>query len=198
MGRVPAGDPVRPASLRHPAVVAGLDRTRAVAGSACGRSRARRRRLRGRRLRPRPHERGLRRRSGQRHVQRGSAAEHPAVVSGPRSGAARRAVAAADRGHLPRHAGQRDRGPDRQPARPRRRQLHGGRRVRVLAGRDRRGVQGTDRRHQRCRAGRWRRPAQRDQRLPDVRVRASAFPDRPVPSTCCCSRSHSLGSATLQ
>ena len=100
-------------------------------------------------------------------------------------GRAGRAAARADRGLVPRHAGQRHRRPDRQPAGPRRRQLHRRRGLRLLAGRGRRGLQGTDRRHQRPGAVRRRRPAQRHQRLPAVLLGARALADRPLgrPST---------------
>ncbi len=101
-------------------------------------------------------------------------------TSGELPARAGRAAAAAHRGLLPRRAGQRHRRPDRQPARPRRRQLHRRRGVRLLAGRGRRRLQGADRRHQRPGAVRRRRPAQRHQRLPAVRLGARAVADRAV------------------
>jgi NAD(P)H-dependent flavin oxidoreductase YrpB (nitropropane dioxygenase family) len=101
----------------------------------------------------------------------------------PREATARagRATTDADRGFLPRRAGQCDRRSDRQPLGPRRRQLHGGRRLRLLAGRHRPGLQGTASRHQCDGARRWRRRAQQHQRLFDVRLGTRALTDRPMP-----------------
>ena len=83
-----------------------------------------------------------------------------------------RRVAAQDhRGLLPRPAHQRHRRPHRQPARPRRHQLHRRRRLRLVAGRARRGLQRAGGRRQRHGAVRRRRPAQRRPRLPAVHQR---------------------------
>ena len=102
------------------------------------------------------------------------------VLSGRTARRTGRAAAADHRGLVPGRAGQRHRRADRQPARPGRRELHRRRGVRVVAGRRRRRLQGADRRHQRPGPVRRRRPAQRHQRLPAVRLGARALADRPL------------------
>ncbi len=114
-------------------------------------------------VRPRPHLRGVRRRGRQRPVQRDDAARRTALLLRHDPAGRRGAAPHAHRGLLPRHALERHLGPHREPARPRWRQLHRRRGLRVLAGRRRRRLQGTRGRHQRCRAVRGRRPPQRHQ-----------------------------------
>ena len=180
VGRVPAGGPVRPAGLRHPAVVAAAHRTRAAAGAGGRAAGAGRRRLHHRFDRDRA-VRDLRRRGRQRPGQRHRAAVDAALATStavPPELAAQLPELTED--SFPGDAGQRHRRPHRQPARPRRRELHGGRRVRVVAGRAGRGVQGARRRHQRPGAVRRRRPAQRHPRLPAVHLGRRAVPDRPL------------------
>ncbi len=137
--------------------------------------------LRRARVRPRADVGGVRRRGGQRPVQRDARC---APCCRPTSANCRPSWTSSCRelteDSFPGMLANVIAGPHRQPARPRRRQLHGGRRLRVLAGRGRRGVQGADRGHQRPGALRWRGPAQRHQRLPAVLLGARAVADRPL------------------
>ena len=181
VGRVHPSRAVRRPGLRHPAVVAGRDRAGAAPRPRGGGPGPRRRRLRRwPPVPPRAHVGGLRGRGRHRPGRRLRAPIRPAVVLRGAAARPRRAPPSAHRGLLPRRAHQRHRRPHRQPARPGRGQLHRRRRLRRLARRPRHRLQGAADGHQRHGAVRWRRPAQRHPRLPDVRLGARPLTHRPV------------------
>ena len=179
VGRLPPARRVRSAGVRHSAAVAGGDRA-----GAAPLARGRRRALddAGYANRAFDRERASVVFGAEAGTDLASAYGFRALFRHSTSGRCRpeldAALPEADRGLVPRHARQRDRGPHRQPARPRRRQLHGRRGVRLVARRGRRRVQGARERHERHGPVRRRRPAQQHRRLPGVRERPRAVADR--------------------
>ena len=91
----------------------------------------------GGRLRPLPHLRGLRRGGGQRPVQRARPCAPccPSYLGEVPAGRSTEQLPRLTEDSFPGMLANVIAGPDRQPARPRRRQLHRGRRLRLLAGR---------------------------------------------------------------
>ena len=181
VGRIPRRHRVRSARLRHPAEVAHGDRARPAAIARDRGAGARRRRLRDEVVRSLAYGGDLRRRGRHRSVERVQLPRDVPAVRGPAARRARRRAAVAVGGLVPGRAVERDRRPHREPARPRRRQLHRRRRVRRIPRRRGHGGQGADERRVRHGAVRRRRPAQQHQRLPVVRERARAVRVGPVP-----------------
>ena len=176
-------DPVRPAALRHPTgpwprsnrsqLLALEVARRALADAGYGDAR----------VRPVAHRGGVRRRGGQRPVQRGDAPRDAAHLPRPRYPRSWTSSCRSHRGHLPRRAGQRA-----SPAGSPTGSTWAGANYTVdaacassLAALDA-ALQGADRRHRRPGAVRGRRPAQRHQRLPAVLLGRRAVPDRAVPA----------------
>ena len=143
VGRVPPRRPVRPAPLRHAADEPAVDRAAAAADARGGPRGARRRRLSRPALPPRADGRRPRASAAARRSWRWATPSARTCRCSTRSSPAagseaiercRGAAARVDRGLVPRHPAERRGRPGRQPVRPGRGELHGRRRLRLVAG----------------------------------------------------------------
>ncbi len=158
-----------------------------VAAAALGR-----RRLRRPAVRPRADLGGVRRRDGHRPGPGLRVPGRPAALRRRRPRGAGRHPEA-HRGLVSRGARQRHRRAHRQPPRPRRRQLHGRRRLRRVDGGAVGRLRRADVRGERHGAVRGHRPPQRHLRLPAVRRHPCALAHRPVPHVRLVRRRHLTG-----
>ena len=182
VGRLHRPDvPFDPVALRHAAQLAALDRAAPAARPArrrggaattpatpTGRSRASGRRSSSARAAAAPTSPWATRSA--RPCRRCSATGRLAAHGGPRRRAAR-----VDRGLVPRHPAERRRRPGREPVRPRRRELHRRRRLRLVARRGRARRPRAGDRHERHGARRRRRHGPEPVRLPLLQQDAGAL-----------------------